>query len=45
MVRLLVRRRLEAFLRDPLSVRMAMAVTITATAVSVTVGGRADHRG
>ena len=39
MVRLLVRRRLEAFLRDPLSVRNAMAVIIAATLVSVLVGG------
>ena len=39
MVRLLVRRRLEAFLRNPLSVRNAMAVIIAATAVSVVVGG------
>ena len=39
MVRLLVRRRLEAFQRAPLSVRNAMAVIIAATAVSVMVGG------
>ena len=39
MAGLLVRRRLEAFLRAPLSVRNAMAVIITATAVSVVVGG------
>jgi voltage-gated potassium channel len=39
MVRLLVRRRLEAFLHEPLSVRNAMAVIIAATAVSVVVGG------
>jgi voltage-gated potassium channel len=39
MARLLVRRRLEAFLRAPLSVRNAMAVIITATLVSVMVGG------
>ena len=39
MVRLLVRRRLEAFQRAPLSVRNAMAVIIAATVVSVTVGG------
>jgi voltage-gated potassium channel len=39
MVRSLVRRQLEAFLRAPLSVRSAMAVIITATAVSVLVGG------
>jgi voltage-gated potassium channel len=39
MVRLLVRRRLEAFLRDPLSVRKAMAVIIAATVVSVLFGG------
>ena len=39
MVRLLVRRRLEAFLRNPLSVRGAMGVIITATVVSVLVGG------
>jgi len=39
MVRLLVRRRLEAFLLNPLSVRSAMAVIISATAVSVLVGG------
>ena len=39
MVRLLVRRRLEAFLREPLSVRNAMAVIIAATAVSVLFGG------
>ena len=34
-----MRRRLEAFLRAPLSVRNAMAVIITATLVSVMVGG------
>jgi hypothetical protein len=39
MVRLVVRRRLEAFRRAPLSVRKAMAVIIAATAVSVMVGG------
>jgi voltage-gated potassium channel len=39
MVRLLVRRQLEAFLRAPLSVPKAMAVIITATLVSVLVGG------
>ena len=39
MVRLLVRRRLDAFLRNPLSVRSAMGVIIAATAVSVLVGG------
>jgi voltage-gated potassium channel len=39
MVRLLVRRRLEAFQRNPLSVPNAMAVIITATLVSVMVGG------
>lgn len=39
MVRSLVRRRLDAFLRAPLSVRNAMAVIVAATAVSVLVGG------
>ena len=39
MVRLLVKRRLEAFQRTPLSVRNAMAVIIAATVVSVIVGG------
>ena len=39
MVRLLVRRRLDAFLRNPLSVRSAMGVIIAATVVSVVVGG------
>jgi voltage-gated potassium channel Kch len=39
MVRLLVRRRLEAFQRAPLSVRNAMAVIVAATTVSVLVGG------
>jgi len=39
MVRLLVRRRLEAFQRAPLSVRNAMAVIVAATTVSVVVGG------
>jgi voltage-gated potassium channel len=39
MVRLLVRRRLDAFRRAPLSVRNAMAVIIAATVVSVMVGG------
>jgi hypothetical protein len=45
MVRLLVRRQLEAFLRAPLSVPKAMAVIITATLVSVLVGHRADQSG
>ena len=39
MVRLLVRRRYEAFRRKPLSVLRAMAVIIVATLVSVMVGG------
>jgi voltage-gated potassium channel len=39
MVRLLIRRRLDAFQRSPLSVRNAMAVIIAATAASVIVGG------
>ncbi len=39
MVRRLVRRRLEAFVRDPLSVRKAMAVIVAATVVSVVLGG------
>jgi voltage-gated potassium channel len=39
MVRLLVRRRYEAFRRAPLSVWRAMAVIIVATFVSVMVGG------
>jgi voltage-gated potassium channel len=39
MARLLVQRRLEAFQRNPLSVRNAMAVIIAATLVSVLVGG------
>jgi voltage-gated potassium channel len=39
MVRLLIRRRLDAFQRSPLSVRNAMAVIIAATTVSVLVGG------
>ena len=39
MVRSLVRRRLEVFGRDPLSVRKAMAVIVAATVVSVVVGG------
>ena len=39
MVRLLVRRRFEAFRRNPLSVLRAMAVIIVATLVSVMVGG------
>ena len=39
MARLLVRRRLEAFQRNPLSVRNAMAVIVAATLVSVVVGG------
>ena len=39
MVRLLVRRRLDAFLRNPLSVRSAMGVIIAATVVSVLIGG------
>ena len=39
MARLLVRRRLEAFQRNPLSVRNAMAVIVAATLVSVLVGG------
>ena len=39
MARLLVRRRLEAFLRAPLSVRNAMGVIVAATLVSVLVGG------
>jgi voltage-gated potassium channel Kch len=39
MVRLMVRRRLDAFQRNPLSVRSAMAVIIAATVVSVVVGG------
>ncbi len=39
MVRLLVRRRLEAFLHNPLSVRNAMAVIIAATVLSVVFGG------
>jgi voltage-gated potassium channel len=39
MVRLLVRRRLDAFLRAPLSVRSAMGVIISATLVSVLLGG------
>ena len=34
-----MRRRLEAFLHDPLSVRNAMAVIVAATAVSVVFGG------
>ena len=36
---LLVRRRLEAFLRAPLSVRNAMGVIVAATLASVLVGG------
>jgi voltage-gated potassium channel len=36
---LLVQRRLDAFQRNPLSVRNAMAVIIAATLVSVLVGG------
>ena len=39
MVRSVIRRRLDAFQRSPLSVRNAMAVIIAATAVSVLVGG------
>lgn len=39
MARLLVQRRLEAFQRNPLSVRSAMAVIVAATLVSVLVGG------
>ena len=39
MVRLLIRRRLDAFQRAPLSVLNAMAVIVAATAVSVIVGG------
>jgi voltage-gated potassium channel len=39
MARLLVQRRLEAFQRNPLSVRNAMAVIVAATLVSVLVGG------
>lgn len=39
MVRSLVRRRFEAFVRDPLSVRKAMAVIVVATLASVVVGG------
>ena len=39
MARLLVRRRLDAFLRAPLSVRNAMGVIVAATLVSVLVGG------
>ena len=39
MVRLFVRRRLEAFVRDPLSVRKAMAVIVAATVASVLIGG------
>jgi len=39
MVRFLVQRRLEAFQRNPLSVRNAMAVIIAATLVSTVVGG------
>jgi voltage-gated potassium channel len=39
MVRLLIRRRLDAFQHAPLSVRNAMAVIVSATAVSVIVGG------
>jgi voltage-gated potassium channel len=39
MARLLVKRRYEAFLRDPLSVRTATSVIVAATLVSVIVGG------
>ena len=39
MARLLVRRRLDAFLHAPLSVRSAMGVIIAATAASVLIGG------
>jgi voltage-gated potassium channel len=39
MVRLLLRRRLEAFRRAPLSVRNAMGVIVAATLVSVIIGG------
>ena len=39
MFRLLFRRRLDAFLSDPLSVRRAMAVIVSATLVSVVLGG------
>jgi len=39
MARLLVQRRLEAFQRNPLSVRNAMAVIVAATLASVVVGG------
>ena len=39
MARLLVRRRLDAFLRAPLSVRNAMGVIVAATLASVLVGG------
>jgi voltage-gated potassium channel len=39
MAQMLVRRRLDAFLRAPLSVRGAMGVIVAATLVSVLVGG------